>query len=475
MRNIISTTAALFSALLLAGCAAGPDYHAPAIDAPQAFTEAVGLPSAPAGDADERWWRHFGDPVLEELLRDALAHNHDLRLAASRVAEARALRSEARWALAPGGGAAAGYERIQRSDAESAVPDSAPFDTWTAGFAAAWEVDLFGRLRRSAEAAAADLGAREADLRGVRVALLADVSANYVALRGIEASLRLISGQVDVLATGLRIARARVEAGRGTPLDTARAEALLHETTALLPPLEADLAVVRHRLAVLTGRQPGALVVPAAPETTAPATLLTLRSPADVLRRRPDVARAERELAAATARLGVDTAALFPEVSVQGFFRFVGFAAGDLGDAATQGWSVGPTVRWSILDHGRLRARLAAGRERTSAALVQHERAVLLALEDVENALARYRAAAARTTRLDARRSASDEALVLARHQHEAGLADPLAVLDAERTALAAARDTTAARTSEQLALIAVYRAFGGGWDGDTGLLGPAE
>jgi multidrug efflux system outer membrane protein len=471
MRNTISTTTALLGAALLAGCAAGPDYHAPSVEAPQAFTQAAGLPSAPAGDTDERWWRHFGDPVLEELLRDALAHNHDLRLAASRVAEARALRSETRWAFAPGGGAAAGYERTQRSDAESAAPESAPLETWSAGLDAAWEIDLFGRLRRSAEAAHADLGAREADLRAVRVALLSEVSGNYIALRGTEASLRLISGQVEVLTAGLRIARARVEAGRGTPLDTARAEALLHETAALLPPLEADLAVARHRLAVLTGRPPGALVMPAAPETATPATLLGIRSPAEVLRRRPDVARAERELAAATARLGVDTAALFPEVSVRGFFRFVGLDAGDLGDSGTQGWTVAPTVRWSVLDHGRLRSRLAAGRERTSAALAAHERTVLLALEDVENALARYRAAAARTTRLEARRGASDEALALARHQHEAGLADPLAVLDAERTALAAARDATAARAIEQLALISVYRAFGGGWETDAGAL----
>lgn len=467
MRNhFLNTSSALAATLLLAGCAVGPDYRAPTVAAPATFNQAHGEGFVTTA-VDARWWAGFGDPVLDKLVRDALAQNHDVRIAAARLAEARALRSEARWAFAPSGGASGGFQRTQLTDSESGVPDPAPSDTWTTGVDAAWELDLFGRLRRSAEAASADLAASEADLRAVRVALLGDVASTYFALRGTEETASLVRGQIDLLTSGLAITQSRLDAGRGTPLDSARAEALLHETAALLPGLESDIAVYHHRLAVLTGRQPEGFALPPAAKSTSISAVqaVAIDSPAAVLRRRPDIARAERQLAAATAKVGVETAALFPDVSIRGFFRFVGLEADDLGRSGTQAWSVAPSIRWSVLDQGRLRARVAASHERASGALAAYERSVLLALEETETALARYRGAMGYTISLQARYTASERARIMAQRQYEAGSADPLALLDAERTALVAARDAVSARTAERVALVFVYKALGGGWE----------
>jgi multidrug efflux system outer membrane protein len=221
----------------------------------------------------------------------------------------------------------------------------------------------------------------------------------------------------------------------------------------------------RHRLAVLVGVRPGELTIP--PPTTLPSPAFApvrIGSPADLLRRRPDVQRAERALATVTAHIGVRTAALFPEVSVQGFLQFVGLSSGDLGESGTRSWTVAPTIRWRLFDYGRLRAQLQAAEARADGVLAGYERTVLRALEDTENALARYRAAITRTETIVLRHAAAERARTLANRQYEAGGADPLARFDAERTALAAERDVIAANTERNLALIAVYKALGGGW-----------
>lgn len=451
------------AAALLAGCSVGPAYVAPAPAAPAAFAQAapaIVRPEAPL----TQWWSHFNDPVLDRLVADALARNHDLRVARARLDEARALRREAAWAFAPQGAVQADWIRGRRSEAEAGFAPTAVNETWSAGFDAAWELDLFGRNRRAHEAARAELEATAAVLRGTQVAVLAEVAASYFSLRGTEESLALVSAQVAALQTSHALTARRLEAGRGTELDTARTESLLRETESLLPVLERDAALQRHRLAVLLGESPGAFTVPAPREpATAPATLtVAIGSPADLLRRRPDIQAAERTLAAATARVGVSTAALFPEVSLRGVFRFVGLNASDLGEAGTRSWAVAPTLQWRLLDYGQLRARLAASRARADGALAAYEATVLRALEDTENALTRYRAALARTDLLESRHAAAHRALGLAQRQEEAGATDSLARLDAERTALGAGRDALAARTERHLALVALYKALGG-------------
>lgn len=465
----------LLSVALFAGCAVGPDYKAPAIPPPASFHQTATLPTV-ATEPESRWWRNFGDPVLDDLVASALARNHDLRIARARLTEARALRRGALWALGPEAAAGGRFDRRRLSEVEGGAPGAPVGETWSVGFDAAWELDLFGRNRRRAEAAAAETGVVEAGLRATQVSLLAELAASYFSLRQTEITLELVRQQAGLVQRSLEIANQRLAAGRGTRLDTARLESLWHETRSRLPSLEQELAVHHHRLAVLVGLAPGELNLPSRRVEPATPATLALGSPAGLLRRRPDVQRAERTLAAATALAGADTAAFFPTVSVSGVLQFVGLSSGSLGDRSTASWNVTPALRWDLLNYGRLRARLQGGRARTDAALADYEKSVLIALEDVENSLARYRAALARRASLDSRMTADEAARALAQKQDEAGGLDPLARLDVERAALASARDAIAARRDQQLALVALYKSFAGGWNdvnevGDRGIM----
>lgn len=466
---MLKLTSLLLASALLAGCAVGPNYQPPRQAAAATFQSAqANLFSDAAPEAN--WWSNFRDPALDALIADALQRNHSLRIAQASLAEARAARRHALWSFAPTGAASAAVQRGRPSETEAARLSPPLLETWSAGFDAAWEIDVFGRTRRRAEVASAELGMADATLRDVQVALLGEVAANYFALRNTEQAIRLVDRQLATLRESHALTERRVAAGRGTDLDTARTEALLRETESLRPSLERTAAEHRHRLAVLTGTPPGDLSLAAS--TAAPAHDQTVRigQPADLLRRRPDIQRAERALAAATAHIGVSTAAFFPEVSVQGFLGFVGLSRGEMGDAGSQNWGVAPSIRWRLLDYGRLHAQLSASHARKDGALAAYEQTVLRALEETENAFVRYGAAVARAESLLARQHAAERARDLAVTQYEAGRADPLARLDAERTALAAARDVVAAETERNLAVVAVYKALGGGWT-----IAPAE
>ena len=453
----------LLASALLAGCAVGPNYQQPRQDVAATFHAArATLFSDAAPEAN--WWANFRDPVLDALIADALKRNHSLRIAQASLAEARAARRGALWAFAPTGAVNGAVQRGRPSETEAARLSPPLLETWSTGFDAAGEIDVFGRARRRGEAASAEVGMADATLRDVQVALLGEVAANYFALRNTEQAIALVDGQLATLREGHALTERRVSAGRGTELDTARTEALLRETESLRPTLERTAAEHRHRLAVLVGVNPGNLQLSAATVAPTHDQAVRIGAPADLLRRRPDIQRAERALAAATAHIGVSTAAFFPEVSVQGFLGFVGLSRGELDDAGSRSWGVAPSIRWRLLDYGALHAQLAASHARKDGALAVYEQTVLRALEETENAFVRYGAAVARAESLAARQRAAERARALALSQYDAGRADPLVRLDAERNALAAARDTIAAETERNLALVAVYKALGGGW-----------
>jgi len=451
---------------LLTGCAVGPNYQRPSTPAagefgqadPQRFTTA---------EPEERWWSLFGDPTLDDLIQRAVGGNHDVKLAVARLSEARALRRESLWAFAPQGGVAATFQRRQlaQPEAPGLNPPARLGNVWSAGLDATWELDLFGRLRRSSEAAAAEVGTADAQLRAVQVSLLAEVAANYFGLRGAHEAAGLLRRQTELLKRSLETTHRRVAAGRGSALDTARAEALLKETESALPLAEREAAGHLHRLAVLLGEQPGFFTVAWAPRSVPqPARELAIGTPADLLRRRPDIAAAERQLAAATARIGVRTAEMFPEVSISGFIRLIGGEGVSFGSAASQAWAVAPTASWHLLSLGRLNAIRQASRFEAQGALAFYEQNVLRALEDMENALVRYRSADERLRLLAERQLAAERALRIAQAQYEAGAINSLEATDAERNALAAGRETVSAATEQRLAVVALYKALGGGW-----------
>lgn len=292
---MFKTTSLILASTILAGCAVGPNYVQPSQTVAATFqTAQVTLFTDAAPEAN--WWANFRDPVLDALIADALKRNHSLRIAQAALTEARAARRNTLWAFAPSGAANAAVQRGRPGEAEAARLSPPVIDTWSIGFDAAWEIDVFGRTRRRAEAATAEVGMADAALRDVQVALLGEVAANYFALRNTEQAIRLVDGQLATLRESHALTETRVAAGRGTELDTARTEALLRETESLKSGLVRTAAEHKHRLAVLIGVNPGDLQLAAAAGAPTHSQAVRIGQPADLLRRRPDIQRAERAL-----------------------------------------------------------------------------------------------------------------------------------------------------------------------------------
>lgn len=452
------------SAATLAACAVGPNYRTPA---PQPVAlKALPAQAATAQPAPPDWWTSFGDPELTSLIARAQDANLDLRIALARVREARALFTDARLDQIPRVAVGGAYNR-SRGQQPGFTEERVDLESAELGFDAAWEIDLFGRVRRQVEAARADAGAAEADLRDVQVTVAAEVARNYLQLRGAQARRAVAEENARTQRETLRLTEVRREVGSADPVDVESARARLSATEALIPPLRAQEAQAAHRLAVLVGVRPGELDAELATRTAPPdqarPIAIALGDASGFLRRRPDVQAAERRLAGATARTGVATADLFPRVSVTGF---VGFLSGDLADlfkGGSEAWAVNPTVSWPGLDVGGARARLRAQQARNDASLAQYDQTVLRAIEDLQNALVAYRERQDQVVSLSRQVAASRRAAELARIRYQEGSIDFLRVLDAERTRLEAEDALTAAQTAANVDVVAIYKALGGG------------
>jgi outer membrane protein, multidrug efflux system len=454
----------MVGAYLLAACAVGPNYVAPATS--PAVLENAQSPAFVPRMPEATWWQEFDDPELDALMRRALTANLDLRGAYDRVRSARAVFVERKLDYAP---------HVQLDGAYSHLDEQQPgfgtdrfnIQSDSLGFDAAWEIDLFGRVRRSVQAARADLGAESANYRDAQVTVAAEVARNYFELRGAQKRLEVARQNLESEHQTLELTQLLDQAGRGSELDVQRSRARLKATEATIPPLEAAEKQAGYRLAVLLGERPGALDQELGPAPVATyAKALPIGDPAELLRRRPDVRAAERELAAATARVGVATADLFPRVNVTGF---VGFLSGDVGrlfnttpSADARAWSIAPTVSWAAFDLGSVRARLRASQAQSDAAAANYEKVVLTALEDTENSLVAYRTRQEQLKSLNEQAGASRRAAELAATQYREGVADFLVLLDAQRTQLEAEDSVAQAETSVNVAVVAIYKALGG-------------
>ncbi len=450
--------------LLLAACAVGPNYRAP--ETAPAVLKNAESPLFVTQAPEAVWWQGFEDAELDSLVGRALAQNLDLRTAYDRVEAARAVFVERKFDYAP---------HVQLTGAYSHSDEQQPgfglgrinAESDSLGFDAAWEVDLFGHVRRSVQAARADLGAERANYQDAEVTVAAEVARNYFELRGAQKRLAVARKNLDSEQQTLELTRLLDEAGRGSELDVQRSRARLKATEATIPPLEAAEKQAAYRLAVLQGKRPGELdqeLGTAAVATYAKA--LPIGDPTQLLRRRPDVRAAERQLAAATARVGVATADLFPRVSVTGF---IGFLSGDVGrlfgttsSNDARAWSVTPTLSWAAFDLGSVRARLRATEAQSDAAAANYEKVVLSALEDTENSFVAYGARQAQLKSLSEQASSSRRAAELAEAQYREGVADFLVLLDAQRTQLDAEDSVAQAETAVNVSVVAIYKALGG-------------
>lgn len=461
---VLATTAAL-----LAACAVGPNYVRPDTPVPARFAQAAtdAQPQAlPAPNV--AFWQAFDDAELTRLVEDALDANHDLRVALAHYDSANALLRGAKFDYLPTITAQgeASDARLSADQAPGVARAERDGKSYSVSANASWELDLFGRVRRSVEASRAETAASGADLAALQVAIVGDVARSYFELRGLQERLRVAQENATNQQETLRLVDARFDAGRGTEFDTSRARAQLESTQSRVPALEAQVAVTMHRLAVLTGRAPEALLgelqapspLPALPVAPDPGT------PGDLLRRRPDVAAAEQRLHAATARIGVATADLFPRFTLGGLIGSQAVDAGNLFERSSETRLVALGIDWSFLDIGRVRARISAADANAAGELARYQQSVLLALEDTENALVRFDRTRAEDAHLETAARDSANAARLARVRFDAGAVDLFEVLDAERTQLQAQDAFADARTRSATSLVALYKAMAGGW-----------
>jgi outer membrane protein, multidrug efflux system len=458
--RVMSWVMALAAGVVMAGCAVGPTYQRPQPTPVVAhnLNEQQFTPAVPAKD----WWQQLDDPELASLEQRALAGDLDLQIALQRVLAARAVFRGAELDFAPHIPLDAAYTHSKEQQ-PGFGPDRIDIESYSVGFDASWELDLFGRTRRAAQAANADLGAQAANLDETRVIVAAEVARNYFELRGTQRQLAVAHENIDNQREALRLTQVRYEAGRVTELDVDSALARLKTTEATLPLLEAQENSYGYRLAVLLGSNPGDLDAELA---AAPARVWSAPLPigdvTTLLRHRPDVQVAERNLASATARVGVATADLFPRVSLTGF---IGFLSGDsvqLGHASSRAWSVGPSVSWTALDFGSAQARVHASKAEAAGAFASYRQAVLLALEDFENACLNYGKQQARLERVMQQADASRRAARLAEIQYREGGTSFLVLLDAQRTLLQAEDAVAQAETGVNTGAVAVYKSLGG-------------
>ena len=469
-------TTATILAVFAGGCSSipsvGPDYHKPVTQAPAHWAEPLaGGETNSAGAVTAAWWKNFHDEELNSLITRAVSSNLDLRIAKSRVREARAQYGGAfanLWPTVDGGG---GYARVRGPEQLPVLGalhlPSDGENLQIAGFDASWEIDVFGGKRRAVEAAKAQLSGAEFSQRDVLVTLLGEVARNYVHLRGYQRRLAIANENIEAQEKSLGITQNRFANGLARDLDVQQAKSVLATTRAEVPTLESEVQTTMHRIEVLLGQQAGTLqteLVTAMPIPAQPPQV-PIGLPSELLLRRPDVSRAERQLAAATANIGVAKSDLFPKFYLTGIGGLESVSASDWFTSGSRFWSVGPTVQWRIFDAGRIRANIKIQNARQEEALASYEQTVLTAFEEVEDNLVLYANEQMRRSSLEDAVVASQKSLDTANKLYASGLTDFLHVLDAERS-LYSAQDAVAQSDSTISAnLIALYKSLGGGWE----------
>ena len=470
MRWIRSRSSILpaLAAALAVGCAIGPDYAPPSPPLAAGWSASDDPRVQRDPRTSEHWWEAFHDPTLETLVGEAFHQSPNLRAAGMRVLQAQARRGIAIGGLFPQTQEATGELTRTRRSLETSQAIAGQYQTtWRAGFDAAWELDFWGRFRRAIEASDAELLAAEADYDDVLVTLVAETAANYVRLRVFEDRLALAHANVEIQREGLELARVRFEAGGTSGLDVQQATTLLSDTEATIPALEASHWQTADALAVLLGVPPDGLGdrlatsngIPEAPPT------VSVGIPADLLRRRPDVRRSEGRLAAQSARVGVAMSDLLPRIQLVGS---IGWAAEDA-DKLFTGRALeaagGPRFDWPIFNYGRIvnSVRLADAQFEEAAAL--HVDTVLRAQRDVEDALIRYLRGLDQVNRLGRAAGAAHQAVELSLIQYREGAADYTRVLNTQQAKLQEEDRLASTRGDVTLAVIALYKALGGGWE----------
>jgi multidrug efflux system outer membrane protein len=462
----------LLLSCVLSSCVVGPDHVKPETPVDSQFAG-----KKQASYSSERtvveWWRKFGDSQLISLVERSLANNKDLKIAAARVEEVRSLRRLVRYDYFPTVTSDAAYtnrrvskdqgfgtglgENVRNRDSE----------TYDVNLDATWEIDIWGRVRRSNFAARFDVVEQEALRHDTMVIIAAETARTYLELRGLQNELEVARRNAQNQRDTLKLTESLLQGGRGTELDTSRARAQLNSTLAAIPTIESFILRDIHRISVLTGEQPAVLTRQLIKHKSMPSlpSLLRIGNPADLLRRRPDIRAAEAQLGAATQRIGIATADLFPRVTFNGRVGLQADSLSGLTKSGADTYNFGPSITWAAFDLGRVFANIDVNKARTRQQLANYEKTVLVALQETEDALVDFGKQRQRREFLREAATASAQAAKLARERYQTGVATFLEVLDSERVMLEAESRLAESETLTATAQVAIYKALGGGWE----------
>ena len=461
-------------AVLLQGCAVGPNHQAPA--SPELDPKFAGAANPAELKTDSPWWKDLGDPVLNGLVEEAVTQNLDLAIATERILEARALRREARAALFPSINGRADYTDVGISETQNAavnpivafggaIPNRA--ESWTTGLDASWEVDVFGGNRRRTEAAKAREAALSEAAHGTRLALIAEAVDSYYTIAGLRAQLDRVQANISrQKETADIVAKLQAE-GLRSELDLRRANAQLATTQAEAPGLRASITGQLRRLSLLLGKKPGYLDERMGTFRGFPDRLPIARMglPAELIMRRPDLRQAERNLAAATADIGVATSAFYPRFILFGSPELTSGSSADLFNINSLAWRAGPRIEWSIFNSGANRALVQAANSRQKQAFLSFEGAVLKAVGEVETTLAQMEGESQRLNFLQRAVRESRASVSLAEKLYREGLQDLVAVLVEQERLIATELDEAGSQTALISSWVSLHKALGGGWE----------
>ncbi|AQH00934.1 RND transporter [Burkholderia sp. KK1] len=480
MMNKLHVVSSLMAALLLVGCSLAPTYEKPDVNAPSAYKETPTLQASEAGTwkaaqpSEEmlrgEWWTIFGDATLNDLEKQAQDANQNLRAAAARVKEARAINQTARAGLFPTLDAGFGPTREKFSPASQFLPPNGnvPAQTlWRAQASVSYEVDLFGRVANTVQAANAETQQSEALFRSVQLALQADVAQNYFNLRELDAEADVYTRTVQLREEALKLVQKRFNEGDISELDLARAKSELATARSEAMTVQRLRAASEHSLAVLLGKAPAEFTMAANP--LKPVTIRVPPGlPSSLLERRPDIAAAERAMAAANARIGVAKAAFFPSLTLTGLGGFESATLGDLFKWSSRTFLLGPfagtALNIPIFDGGRRKGNLANARAIYEEDVASYRQQVLVAFREVEDNLSDLRILEDQTATQEDAVKASVRAAQLSRTQYTEGAVNYLDVIDAERTVLQTQRSSVQLQGAQAISTVNLIRALGGGW-----------
>jgi outer membrane protein, multidrug efflux system len=459
----LSRIAAPAFALLLSSCATAPQKNTASVVAvPSQWSQPAAAPLDTTSLS--LWWKRFNDPVLDQLVSDALANSPDIRTAISKIAESRAVRGNAQASLLPSisAGVSGGGNRT-RNRATNTTTTS---ESYSASLDASWEIDLFGKQQQALSATDADLAQTKENLHAAQVSLAAEVASAYVTLRSTENQLEVVNRSLSTRQETLQLTQWREQAGTGDALDTQQAVSSLEQARASIPSLQQTVSQTRNQLAVLSGRTPGALDTLLSPASPLPATPAQIAAgiPAETLRQRPDVRAAEYGVQAAAARTSSARRERLPSLTLSGSIGVEALKAGKLLDPQTVVASVLGSLTAPIFDAGRIRNNITIQSEQEKQSLISYESTVLAALSEVENALVAVSRNAERLASLQRADTAARTAESLASLKYQAGQTDLLTVLDAQRTLLSVEQQVVSTQADELTAHIQLYKALGGGW-----------